>query len=316
MAFGDEALSLRRVIVSAAAAASLVAGVTDARAQSAYGAPTAVREAVATSEAPRELRQRELDGFVRRVTAVNNGQSLARWTQPFCPVVSGMTEAQGEYVLARLFQVAKAAGAPAIEDGQCQANVYIVATADPRGLLKAWDKRAPQIFGAATAEEARRFQDSPRPVRSWYTVRVDRPMTSANAPFEGGGPDGLDALPRNTGVSHHADDTRLHSNSPYALTSAIVVVDSGRVAGTRVGALADFIALAALAQLQPDPDAGGAPSILGLFSATKGSAPPDGLTAWDTAFLHALYHTSLEDLHQGTTIAIRMNEALDAGGGH
>ena len=308
-------LQLRWRLARGAAAAWLIAVASAAVAAEPSPPPASpapsVREVVVTGQTPKAARERrqQLNAFVRRTPALNNGRALARWTTPICPVVAGMTEDQGEYVLLRLFQAARAAGAPAIEDGRCDANVFIVGTADPEGLVKAWGRRNPRIFEKGQAAEIRAFQETPRAVRVWYNARLDRPMTTADSPFEG-----LEGLPMNVPVSHHGVDSRLTSNSPYALSSAFVVVDSARVDGTKVGALADYLALAALAQLQPDAGADGAPSILSLFAAPAGSEPPDGLTAWDTAFLHALYHTRLEDVGQATAIASRMNEELSRGG--
>jgi hypothetical protein len=283
----------------AAALALLMMCATTATAQA---PPVPQREVVVTGQAPKDIRQQQLRAFVKRRAVLNNGEGLARWTTPICPVVTGMSEDQGKYVLVRLIQAAREAGAPVIDDGRCHANAYIIATPDPERLLKAWSRRSPAIFGAGQAGEVRRFEQTPRPVRAWYNARLDALTTSADSPFEG-----LE-ISRKLPVIHHADDTRAHSNSPYALSSAIIVIDSGRVAGTNMGALADYVAVTALAQLTPQADGDGAPSILGLFASPKD--PPDGLTAWDKAFLHALYHTSLEDLHQSTTIAIRMDEEL------
>ena len=232
-------------------------------------------------------------------------EATNRWVTPACPVVTGMTETQAEYVLLRLFQVARDAGAPMVEDGVCEPNLYIVATADPQGLVQAWDRREPHIFSDAPAEEVRKFQQTPRSVRAWYNTRLNRLTTASDSPFEG-----LGGLPRNIAVAHHAVDTRLHNNSPYVLASEIVVVDSTRVAGIKVGALADYLAMAALAQRKTDAGGGDARSILSLFDTAGGASRPEGLTARDKAFLHALYHTDLEDFHQSAAIASRMGETL------
>jgi hypothetical protein len=260
---------------------------------------------VVTAPPPKASRERQAQAFVKRVPALNNGEALARWVKPICPIVAGMTEEQGEYVLLRLFQAARAAGAPVIDNGRCEVNAYVVATANPGELVKAWSRRNPAIFAGSPAEEVRQFLETHRPVRAWYTAHLDRETTSTESPFEG-----LEGLPRNIPVIHHADPSHLVSNSPYALTSAIVVVDKAQVSEMKVGPLADYLAMAVLTQLKPDAGDGGAPSILGLFSPHDGSEPLDGLTAWDRAFLHALYNTSLEDKHQGATIAIRMEQEL------
>ena len=307
MASGGELLVLWRPAVCAAAVALFTCAATAADESLPPAPAPSVREVVVTAQAPEAAheRRRRLDAFVRRVPALNNGQALARWTKPICPVVVGMSQAQGEYVLLRLFEVARAAGAPVIKAGACETNVYIVATADPEGLVKAWGRRSPVIFAERPDAEVRDFQGTPRAVRAWYGASLDRLTTSADSPFEG-----LEGVARNIRMVHHGDDSRLTSNSPYALTSAILVVDSARASGIRVGALADYLALAALAQLRPQAGDTDAPSILKLFAAPRGSDPPSGLTAWDTAFLHALYNTRLEDMHQATSVAAHMNAEL------
>jgi len=297
-----------RLLWRAAAGALLLAATSAAAATPpAPASPSSQKEVVVTGQAPKAVRERQLQAFVKRVPALNNGQALARWVTPVCPLVAGMTQEQGEYVLVRLIQVARAAGAPVIDDGNCTANVYIVATANPEGMVKAMVRRSPSIFARGGVEELRRFEQTPRPVRVWYNAELDRLTTSSDSPFEGMG------LPKNIPVIHHAVPSRLVSNSPYALVSAIIVVDSARVAGTKVGAVADYLAMTALAQLRPDSDGGDAPSILNLFTSPQGSQPPDGLTAWDAAFLNALYHTSLEDLQQASAIAAHMDRELSRG---
>lgn len=302
----------RRLAPLAAAGALLIAAGTAAAAESPPApAPTSsVQEVVILGKAPTEARERQLEHFLQHVPQLNNGEALARWTDPVCPIVVGMTREQGEYVIRRLFQVARAAGAPVIDTGNCQVNVFIIATAAPGALVKALGDRSPGIYARATASEVRAFEETSRPVRAWYKARLDALTTDADSPFEG-----LEGLPRSTRVIHHADDTRLHSNSPFALTSAIVVVDSGQAASVKVGALADYIAVASLTQLQQDADGAGAPSILSLFATPAGSAPPDGLTDWDTAYLYALYHSRMDDFHQSSTIALHMNKALGFSGG-
>lgn len=310
---------LRRRLAQLSAAASLLIAATsalaaDQPAASPSASPPTVREVIVPGTAPTLERQRLLEHFLTRVPQLNNGLALARWVDPVCPAVVGMTPEQAEYVIARLFQIARAAGAPVIDSGDCQVNVFIIATAAPDAMVKAIGQRQPHFFTNADPALMRAFLDSQRPVRAWYNARLDAESTDPMSPFEG-----LEGLPANIRVIHHADPTHLHTNSPYALTSAIVVVDSAHVAGMKVGALADYLAMAALTQLRPDSDSSGAPSILALFSPQEGEAPPDGLTEWDTAYLHALYHTNLEDFHQGSAIALQMNRALahkDEDAGH
>jgi hypothetical protein len=68
------------------------------------------------------------------------------------------------------------------------------------------------------------------------------------------------------------------------------VVDAKRIGTIRFGALADYIAFVGLAQVDPEVDISGAPSILNLFNdRDAGREPVSGLTDWDNAYLEGLY---------------------------
>ena len=113
-----------------AAAAALLLCAMPAAAQTPAAPAPPRHEVVVTAPPPKAARERQAQAFVKRVPTLNNGEALARWVKPICPIVAGMTEEQGEYVLLRLFQVARAAGAPVIDNGHCEVNAYIVASKD------------------------------------------------------------------------------------------------------------------------------------------------------------------------------------------
>jgi hypothetical protein len=279
---------------------------------------------VVPGQLPKAVLHRQVETFVRRVPVLNNGRGLARWSQAICPVVTGMTQEQAEFVLLRLLQAAREAGAPTFQDGRCEANLYIIATAAPAAMVKALARRSPSTFAKLSATEFKDMETTPRAVRAWYNATIDRLMTGTESAFEGpsggkgGGlndpePTGLN-LPGGMAVVHHADPSHLSSNSPYAIRAAFMVVDSSRVSGTNMGALADYLAFVALAQVKSDAQAGDAPSILDLFANPSTAATPESMTAWDRSFLYALYHTRTEDMRQDAAIALHMEEALSRPG--
>jgi hypothetical protein len=85
----------------------------------------------------------------------------------------------------------------------------------------------------------------------------------------------------------------------------VAVVDVGKVSGVSVAQLSDYIALTGLAQVNPDAHPIGADSIITLFDGTPSEAPAS-LSAWDQAFLRALYASEQENLMQRAQIAARM----------
>jgi hypothetical protein len=90
------------------------------------------------------------------------------------------------------------------------------------------------------------------------------------------------------------------------LASVIVIIDAPRARGITFGQLAAYVAMIGLAEIRIDARASDAPSsILQLF-ATSGKVPPPGLSAWDEAFLKALYHTEHLDQHQISAVKTAM----------
>src|SRR5580692_8660098 len=79
----------------------------------------------------------KVHGFVDQVTDYNNGDTakgLARWQEPACPLVTGLPQQQGEYILARLSEIAQVSGAP-LGAEKCRPNLFIIVTKQPAADL-------------------------------------------------------------------------------------------------------------------------------------------------------------------------------------
>jgi hypothetical protein len=264
-----------------------------------------------TVQAQREraLLEHQVSSFVSAISAAPFHESLARWIIPICPLVAGLPREHGEFVLTRVSQIATDAGVPLAPE-HCRGNFYVIVTADPDALLKAWIKRDISMFGDAGGTKIRAFLNSTWPIRVWYNADLNTadglPLTAhdgldsasvAMGPTMGGGP--LAGVPAND----HALGFRLKHDEVRGLSSAIVLIDSRRARGVSFGQLADYVALIGLAELRLDANVGDATTILQLFSAS-GKAPPAGLSPWDQYFLKALYHTEQSDVMQLSEIKI------------
>jgi hypothetical protein len=107
-------------------------------------------------------------------------------------------------------------------------------------------------------------------------------------------------------VNLRAEATRIRFNEVRDLASVIVIIDAPRARGITFGQLAAYVAMIGLAEIRIDERAADASSsILQLF-ATSGKVPPPGLSAWDEAFLKALYHTEHLDQHQIAAVKTAM----------
>jgi hypothetical protein len=255
----------------------------------------------------REAVERQVKAFVGQIAAKPYEASLARWqtVAPICPLVAGLSREDGEYILARLSKIAAAAGAPLAPE-HCKPNLYIVVSADPDALLKAWNKRDVWMFGDESDQggpKIRKFLNSNSPIRVWYNAELysdeGTPLGNTNSCQS--------ALACRTNLRAFA--SRIGFSTTRDLTSALIMVDGPRARGVNFGQLASYISMIALAEIRAGADLTDAPSILHLFSRSENERPP-GLSTWDEAFLKALYHTDQTDKQQLAEIKTTMIEGL------
>jgi hypothetical protein len=261
-----------------------------------------------TIEAQRAKLEHSLDTFVSSITrSVPRDESLRRWRDPICPLVAGLTRDEGEYLLQRMSQIARAAGAPLDKEHCARPNLVIVVTSKPDALIKAWGDRR-SAFGGVRGSRAKfsRFADKPRPVRVWYNHDFgDGGGTSAVT--KGSlqlGPAFADVPSGGCCLGSHFD-----VKDVLVFTSVAVIVDGKQVVGLQLAQLADFIAMVALTEIDLDASLGAAPTILRLFDARgSGTQLPAGLSAWDQEFLKWLYDSAapLESITQRSVITGEM----------
>lgn len=274
--------------------------------------------------------EKRLRAFIAAATPRNYADSLVRWNEPICPVVVGPPPPQAARILARLLQIAAAAGV-AVKQKPCQANLFVIATPYPKRLLTAWGKRDRLLFAGASRQSIDAFLDASRPVRVWYNTITARPPPGAvnagqyseNAmPTEapggsdeasGGSAGSMAGTTATTGVTATVDAARDYSffnfDEVQSFTSVIVVVDTQRVAGFSLDPLSDYIAVVGLSQINLNSDYGGAPTVLSMFAPSAGGdtkPAPSGMTGWDRNYLKALYATRQISREQRSEIADMM----------
>jgi hypothetical protein len=257
----------------------------------------------------RELLEQQVKTFVSRVASKPYDAPLARWQSvvPICPLVAGLSKDDGEYILTRVSQIAAAAGAPLGKE-HCKPNLYIVVSADPDELLKAWNKRDVWMFGDEADQgsgKIRKFLNAAIPVRVWYNAALytDEGVSLGNMEGRSGHSVG-DAR-----TDSRARATRMVFSETRDLTSALVMVDGPRAKGVNFKQLASFIAMVGLAEVRADVNVSDAPSILRLFSSAEADRP-SGLSPWDESFLKALYHTLPTDKQQLAEIKSAMMQDI------
>jgi hypothetical protein len=260
-----------------------------------------------TVAARRQL-QKQLSHYVATVVTHDLHDSLVRWDAPICPLVAGLSRERGEFILARISQIAAAAHVPLAAE-KCQPNFYVVVTAEPDELLKRWWRRDPTMYNTNNGfGRLRRFMRTAYPVRCWYNVQFQNGESGPLSPEFLVAGAAVSSSRLEVPTSDVRDGTRLQYSAVQGLASVIMVVDANRTRDLNMGQLADYVAMLGLAQIRLDADLADTPTILRVFQETKN--PPQGLSSWDQAFLYSLYNTSRASVMQESIITDSMLERI------
>ena len=221
--------------------------------------------------------------FVDEIIAPPKGRFLARWHDRLCPGVVNLDREAAQAVADRIGDLAVSLDIDVGRPG-CDPNVVVIFTTDAAGLAAAMVERDRRIFdhpqlGAFnrgdTALEG--FMTSDAPVRWWHLSMPVDPLTGLRTVRLG--EDLVDRAPV-------AAEGRLGLSEVDVLYKAIVIVDVDRLGDKDFNQVADYIAMVTLAQIEPEADIAGQPTILNVFRQPD-VAP--GLTEWDRSYLDALY---------------------------
>ena len=258
-------------------------------------APAAAQEAppeadiVVTADRLQEV----VRSFVGDISATPNSEDrLARWDRRICPGLIGIRDrAQAQYMVDRISQRAFEVGLEAGEPG-CQANVLIFVTQNSGELARVIADQYRVYVGYNAHEGAvtqghealTRFVESDQPVRWWHVSQT----VSANGQVLG---ESQTQMSRSGGfrgaqVVRQSDSGRLRGSTRQDFNRVIIIVDANRAAGKQFSALADYVAMAALAQLEPGADTSRYATVLNLFAPDNATS---AMTEWDIAYLHGLY---------------------------
>lgn len=229
----------------------------------------------------------QVETFADTVVAPPHGRGPARWSarSGICVGVVNLQREAAQAMADRVSEVALDLGLPIGEPG-CGPNVLIIATDDAPALTAALVERSPNAFrppysGSSRSRlQLRRFIESDAPVRWWH---VSLPVNSETGAIAVRIP-GYD--PPRTGVMA----SRLTTVIQNDLRRAYVIIDIDQAEGVSFRQLTDYVAMVAFAQIDPDADLSGFPTILNVFD---NPTIAFGLTDWDQSYLGSLYGAEL-----------------------
>lgn len=246
------------------------------------------------------------EAYVDEVAAPARRRGLARWKDGMCVGVVNLEHDAAQYLADRVSDVARSLGLRAHEP-DCHPSVLIVATSDGPGFTEQFVAMRPRLFrvGATGMDrgsaELRDFIREERPVRWWHVslpvdsetgLPVVRPPGFVSGSGTGGG--GRDA----TSAQEYAPNTAIFAasrlNSQYVdhMKRVFIIVDVDQLNGASLQQLGDYVAMVAMAQIDPDADTARFDTILNLFDGP--ATAPTGLTGWDRAYLEGLYDLGSE----------------------
>lgn len=255
----------------------------------------------------REL-QREISQYVSGIDVTYLNSSLQRWNSPICPLVAGLSSQGGEFILARLSQIARDSHAP-LGGEHCRPNLYVVVTGDPDLLVEKWTKRDRSMFNSCNGYGyVREFLRSRQPVRAFYNATLISSDGAHRDPAALAVAGMRLEFSLNSCISAGVAGSRLTYGAVQSLSAVVIVVDGRRIAHLNMGQLADYVSMVGLAQIRLDANTGTAPSILGLFR--ESDSPPQELSLWDRSFLEGLYSTDQSSVLQVNMIKGRMFEQI------
>ena len=264
----------------------------------AAGPPPSTPLASVTVTASRLTYDRKLEHLAMRFVRAHAAPSsaihqLGRWHEPVCPLTVGLKSSFGKLISRRIALIAERVGAPTHGPGApCKVDVEIVFTPDAQGLVNHLTHTDPWLVGFPDAERPPTFHG---PIESWYLTAT----TSLNGSIlpdipSAGLPIGayIDVPGERTpgGFTSSRITPRLQSEFIYVL----IIVDAHQVADYPLRAMADYIAMLAMTHMTPPRTCSTLPSITDLLAPGCTERPkPMNITAEDTAYLKALYASSL-----------------------
>lgn len=268
--------------------AALAALVLAAAAQDAPASPTPAPQTPAPATALPDVvidgrsAEQYVRDFVADVMAPARGWSVARWRGSLCVGVANLQPEPAQFMVDRVSEVALALGADPGEPG-CNPSVVVLFTEDGRALATGLVEADRQAFhlGVGGMDRGKvaleAFKNAEAPVRWWHvSLPADRDTNTRAIRLPGDdGPPMIRTL-----------GGRLNTEIESYLNKVIIIVDVTRLGDTSFVQLTDYVALIAMAQIDPDADTAAYDTVLNVFDAPN-SAP--GLTEWDWAYLEALY---------------------------
>ncbi len=252
--------------------------------------------------------------FVRQRLPTSRFEQYARFHDPICVKVVGLPEEFAGFVERRVLDVARQINAPIDPKAGCTPNVNVIFSAQPQAQLNDIAKRRDVLFGFHFIAETRKITTFSRPVQAWYLTRTEDTHGEKilelydPAPCVSSGPQGPPCDIKAPAITGKAG-SRLGNDLSSELVHSLIIADANKVAGQRIDAVADYIAVLALSRWQGLERCSGLSTILNLMAdGCDAEDRPEAATPADLALLTGLYQVNPREV--GTLQRAEIAEAV------
>jgi hypothetical protein len=213
------------------------------------------------------------------VSAENADEPLARFEDPVCPGIVGFRVDAAETMVGRIRENLESFDRRLAPAGSCEPNLIVAVVASGQEFVDAMHSNNRWMLAELSNEERGRLLAETGPARALLRVRA-RTRDGLPIPRR----ENLVDLPQADMWMAHS---KIYTATRNDIMSALVLFDREAVKGMTVQQLADYATFRALTRALPQTADSRGASILSLFDGAA-SRPP-GLTAFDVAYLGALY---------------------------
>lgn len=251
--------------------------------------------------------------FVRQHLPEGISEQFPRFHDAICVKVVGLPPEFDAFVAKRIFDLAGEVHAPIARSATCVPNINVLFTPQPQAQLDDIAKRKDILIGFHFTSQTQKVLSVNRPIQAWYVTRTRD--TTGNSWIEVANP-----CPANTPVADYGPcgdrpqgraGSRLGNDMSAEVVHSLIIADANKVAGQKIDAVADYIAVLALAKWQGLERCNAIPTILNLMA--EGCAdPPETTTSADIALLAGLYAVDPRESGSQQRMSIASRMAADA----
>jgi hypothetical protein len=219
-------------------------------------------------------------------------EQIPRFHDEICAQVIGLPAEFNAFIKARIVSLAHEVGAPVAKSAACASNVHVIFSRSPQAQIDDIAKRREILLGFYWPSQSKQQTAFKGPVQAWYVTRV-RDGTDGRSHLELRTPPPssiLDAI-SNPDRPHGLAGSRLSNGMSAELVHTLVLADAEKVSDSKIGTVADYVSVLALARWRNvDRCHSAVDSVLSsLAYGCETEGGPETATPADIALLKALY---------------------------